>query len=83
LRHHLAGQHDAGRLLVVAQCIVEIVVAEVVAAAFRAALAGAAHAVGAVHRQVDLRAECRIEHFLAGLAVDEAGDPSSKFSAIW
>jgi len=74
LRHHLARQHEAFVLLVLGQRVVDVVVAEVVAAAFRAALAGAAYAVRTIHRQVDARAKCRIEHLLAGLAFDEARD---------
>src|SRR5471032_515433 len=73
LRHHLAGEYEATLLLVLAQRVFNVLVAKVIAAALGAALAGTAHAIGAIHWQVDLRAKGGIEHLLAWLACDEAG----------
>src|SRR5690606_21128931 len=56
------------------QRFVDVFLTQVVHALLAAALAGAADAVGAIHRQVDLVAVGRIQHGLAAVAVDEAGD---------
>src|ERR1700676_962134 len=72
-RHHLAGEYETTALLILVQRVFDVIVAKVIAAALGAALAGTAHAIGAIHWQVDLRAKGGIEHLLARLACDEAG----------
>ncbi len=78
LWHHLAGQHQALAGFVFGQRVVDVVVAQVVSAALGLALAGAADAVRAVHRQVDTVAEGGVQHFFVGAAVHKAGDPVFK-----
>ena len=72
---HLAGQDHAGGGLILAERIFDVIAAEIIGAVFRITLAGAAHAVGTVHRQIDLAAECCVEDLFPCLAFDEASDP--------
>ena len=70
----VAGEDEALFSLLGGQRVLDIVVAEVIVALFTATLAGAAHAVGAIHGQIDLLAIGGVQYLLARVAVDETGD---------
>src|SRR5690606_32496994 len=73
LTAHLAGQHVTLLGFFFAQRILDVFLAEVVAAGFGEALAGTAGAVTAIQRDVDALAVGGIGHGFAEVGFDEAG----------
>ena len=70
---HLAGQHVALLGFVLAERVLDVFLAEVVAAGFGEALAGTAGAVAAIQRDVDALAIGGVGHGFAEVGFDEAG----------